>query len=176
MEVMDSTRIGSKWIKVAYHRPPWPPRQPFKRHWRSSPPQVQAKVLPVVNDKKVPEHTESDVLTSDTQERLESSLVSETDSSSDNSDGESASSIKAVSNLMTTITLEDLTLKSLSDMAPANVLKIVTSGDKSLLRRLDITMCDDRSKPRFMRNEQTQRLDVIRYINKTAPVRVVSKA
>lgn len=167
---MDSTRVGSKWIKIAYHRPSWPPRPAFKRDYYKapSPPQLKSKDLPASSPMSS-ENSITGTATSDMPDRAETTESSEAASTNNHTtDADSASNIKIVSDLVASINLDEMTLDSLSDMTPTHVLKIVTSGNDSLLRRLGVAKTEDKVMPRFAHSER--RLDVIRYINKTAPV------
>lgn len=185
--MMDSTRLGTRVIKVTYHRPNWPPRQYKRETWKGSSSPVKPKSIlsPLASTKAEPapssdtqateetdatEETEAAEAAETTEATVETGSDSESTAESDDDATSTSSSVKGLATWLETINLGELTLESLSDMTPTKVLKVVQFGGDSLLRQLDITPRDDKFMPRFTRAAQMPRLDIIRYIIKVAPV------
>ncbi|GMK56810.1 hypothetical protein CspeluHIS016_0306500 [Cutaneotrichosporon spelunceum] len=174
---MDNTKLGSKWIKVTHHRPNSRGPQFRRGNWNSpsaaqltmSPPKGEAvergDAGGTVADKPEPSRTRA---------TSESGFVS-SDKAAEPSDGHDKAAaarnckVEEAAELLTNINLDDLTLETLLTMSPTRVLKVLTSGGDSLLRRLNVTKCERQYLPIFWGMENPQRLEVIRYINKVAP-------
>jgi hypothetical protein len=179
---MDSTKLGTKWVKVSHHRPHMPGSQ-FRREPWNTPSPAQSRVpLPKANApekpatgnaKKEKQKAPATPVTPDTgcgnsASKAKSSNAPSTTASLSNSN------VEEITELLSNVNLDEITLEELSVMMPTRVLKIITSAGNPLLRRLDIAKCERKLLPTFW-GEEPQRLDIIRYVNGVAQVALVGE-
>lgn len=180
---MDSTQLGTKWVKVSHHRPHMPGSQ-FRREQWNTPSPAQSRVpLPKTNAPEKPATGNANKekqkaparptpVTPDAGGNSASKAKSSNAPSTTGSP--SNSNVEEITELLSNVNLDEITLEELSVMVPTRVLKIMTSAGDPLLRRLDITKCERKLLPTFW-GEEPQRLDVIRYVNGVAQVALVGE-
>ncbi|BEI92003.1 uncharacterized protein CcaverHIS019_0408230 [Cutaneotrichosporon cavernicola] len=174
---MDNTKLGSKWIKVTHHRPNFRGPHFRRENWNFPSPAQDSMSIPkddVAVCGVIGATTTHKQELPGTNEASESgSVSSENMAESSNGHNKTASALSSeveeVTELLTNINLEELTLEALSAMPPTRVLKVLTSGGDQLLRRLNVTKCPRQYLPIFWGLEHPQRLEVIRYVNKVSP-------